>query len=467
MIPVVISASIPKTGPPFELLVIDDEESMRHLLGVVLTRAGYRVHTVSDGEAGLDFLRLNPQVIRVLCDVRMPRLDGLGFLQGLAGLERQVYTVMMSAYGSMDLAIEAMKEGATDYISKPFKNDEILLVFRKLEERERLRHENDVLRKAVNAVPLIPGLVGSSPQIRSIIAAIGRVAEVSSTVLLTGESGTGKEVVARAIHDQSSRGGNPFVAVNCAAIPENLLESELFGHVRGAFTGAVRAKKGLFEEAHQGTLLLDEVGDMPLTLQVKLLRALESREIRPVGGSQQKRVDVRVIAATASRLAEAVAEKRFREDLFYRLNVVELHLPPLREREGDVSLLVAHFLAEHSVRAGRALPRLSREVEEALGRYSWPGNVRQLQNVMERAVVLAKDGTVEMSDLPRELLEHAVDSEADTDLSIKRRLPQLEKALIRSALKKSGGNRSQAAKLLEISYKALLYKIRDYGLEEA
>ena len=467
MIPVVISASIPKTGPPFELLVIDDEESMRHLLGVVLTRAGYRVHTVSDGEAGLDFLRLNPQVIRVLCDVRMPRLDGLGFLQGLAGLERQVYTVMMSAYGSMDLAIEAMKEGATDYISKPFKNDEILLVFRKLEERERLRHENDVLRKAVNAVPLIPGLVGSSPQIRSIIAAIGRVAEVSSTVLLTGESGTGKEVVARAIHDQSPRGGNPFVAVNCAAIPENLLESELFGHVRGAFTGAVRAKKGLFEEAHQGTLLLDEVGDMPLTLQVKLLRALESREIRPVGGSQQKRVDVRVIAATASRLAEAVAEKRFREDLFYRLNVVELHLPPLREREGDVSLLVAHFLAEHSVRAGRALPRLSREVEEALGRYSWPGNVRQLQNVMERAVVLAKDGTVEMSDLPRELLEHAVDSEADTDLSIKRRLPQLEKALIRSALKKSGGNRSQAAKLLEISYKALLYKIRDYGLEEA
>lgn len=465
MIPDVVSPLTTSPGPPFDLLVIDDEESMRHLLGVVLSRAGYRVHTAADGEAGLAFLKAHPAVIRVLCDVRMPRLDGLGFLGQLGALDRRVHTVMMSAYGSMDLAIEAMKQGATDYISKPFKNDELLLVFRKLEEREHLRRENEFLREAVKVAAPIPGLVGASPQLQQVVSSLVRVAEVSSTVLLTGESGTGKEVVARAIHRQSPRSSKPFVAVNCAAIPENLLESELFGHVRGAFTGAVRSKKGLFEEADGGTLLLDEVGDMPLALQVKLLRALESREIRPIGGAHQKSVDVRVIAATASNLSQAVVEKRFREDLFYRLNVVELRLPPLREREGDVALLVAHFLAEHSVRTNRPVPRLSAEVEALLERYSWPGNVRQLQNVVERAVVLAKDGLVEVADLPSELQRQGRMTPEDGDLSIKRRLPALERSLIAAALEKSGGNRSQAAKLLEISYKALLYKIRDYDLE--
>ena len=438
---------------------------MRHLLGVVMGRAGYTVHSAKDGQEGIEFLKSNSDVIRVLCDVRMPRLDGLAFLEAVSLLERRVYTVMMSAYGSMDLAIEAMKKGASDYVSKPFKNDEILLVFRKLEERERLRRENDVLRKAVQASNTIPGFVGSSPQVTRVVAAAEQVASFASTVLLTGESGTGKEVLARAIHATSPRSSKSFVAINCAAIPESLLESELFGHVRGAFTGAVRSKKGLFEEADGGTLLLDEIGDMPLSLQVKLLRALEAKEIRPVGGEREKKVDVRVLAATARDLDQAVTEGRFREDLFYRLNVVELKIPPLRDREGDIALLTAHFLAHHSVQLGRSVPRLTPEVEVALGRYSWPGNVRQLQNVIERVVVLAKNDRVELSDLPDEIVAQP-EGTAVEDLSIKRRLPALERDLIAGALERCGGNRSQAAKLLEISYKALLYKIRDYNLED-
>jgi two-component system response regulator AtoC len=455
----------PATKKPsgHSLLVVDDEESMRHMLSVILERAGYTVHTAEDGQAGLELLQAHSEIAIVLCDVRMPRLDGMGFLEGLAGIGRPIYTVVMSAYGSMELAIEAMKKGASDYISKPFKSDEIVLVLKKLEERERLRRENVALRAAIEPASAMAGFLGASASVQTLLSTARQIAKFPTTILLTGESGTGKEVLAKCIHRESPRKKKSFVAINCAAIPENLLESELFGHVRGAFTGAVRTKSGLFEEAHKGTLLLDEIGDMPLSLQVKLLRVLETQVIRPVGGSKEREVDVRVIAATARDLESAVAEGAFREDLFYRINVVHLRIPPLRQRKEDIPLLVAHFLALQSAKLNRPMPRLSREVHDVLCQAEWPGNVRQLQNAIERAVVLARGEVVEVSDLPTELLR-APDNFSEGGLSIKQRVPALEKELIAEALRRCAGNKSQAARLLEISYKALLYKIRDYGL---
>ena len=465
MILFVSALAAPSSASMRSLLVIDDEESMRHMLGLILKRAGYVVHTAEDGEEGLVCLRENSDIQLVLCDVRMPRLDGLGFLAGLDALGRRVHTVMMSAYGSMDLAIEAMQKGASDYISKPFRNDEILLVLKKVEEREQLRHENQILREVVARPRGMSAFVGASPAVESLLAMAEQIASFPATVLIRGESGTGKEVLARCIHEHSDRKDKPFVALNCAAIPENLLESELFGHVRGAFTGAVRNKKGLFEEAHRGTILLDEIGDMPLSLQVKLLRVLETQQIRPVGSSQEKSLDVRVLAATASDLESSVSTGTFREDLFYRLNVVQIRIPALRDRPEDIPLLVAHFLALQSATLGRPCPSLSPEVHDALQGYSWPGNVRQLQNAIERAVLLSRGIEVVLDDLPPAVFSDT--SSASEDLSFKRRIPALEKHLIQEALERSGGNRTQAAKCLEISYKALLYKIRDYELEQS
>jgi two-component system response regulator AtoC len=445
------------------LLVVDDEESLRHLLSVILGRAGYTVFTAEDGQAGLDSLIAHPEISIALCDVRMPQLDGLGFLKGLKSIGRPIYTVVMSAYGSMDLALEAMKAGAADYISKPFKADEILLVLRKIEERERLRQENVFLRAALKPSGAMTAFVGASASIKRLLEMATKIADFPSNVLITGESGTGKEVLAKCIHKSSSRKNKPFVAINCAAIPENLLESELFGHARGAFTGAVRAKKGLFESAHLGTILLDEIGDMPLVLQVKLLRVLENQSVRAVGESRERKVDVRVIAATAQDLESGVADGSFREDLYYRLNVVRMTIPPLRDRREDIPLLVSHFLVLQSAKLNRPMPRLSSAVHDLLVASRWPGNVRQLQNAMERAVVLAQGETIQIEDLPDALRVQPV-VVRDEELSIKKRLPALEKELITQALASSKGNRSQAARLLEISYKALLYKIRNYDL---
>jgi len=464
MISTVTPTPAMKNASSHSLLVVDDEESMRHMLSVILARAGYTVHIAEDGQAGLELLNAHPEVAIVLCDLRMPRLDGMGFLEGLEAIGRPIYTVVMTAYGSMELAIAAMKKGASDYISKPFKSDEILLVLKKLEERERLRRENDLLRAAVMPTGPMAGFIGASPPVVTLLSTASQIAAFPTTVLLTGESGTGKEVLAKCIHEASPRKDKPFVAINCAAIPENLLESELFGHARGAFTGAIRAKKGLFESADKGTLLLDEIGDMPLGLQVKLLRVLEAQQVRPVGSSKETSVDVRVIAATAQDLEAAVAQGTFREDLFYRLNVVHLRIPPLRQRREDIPLLVEHFLALQSAKLSLPMPKLSPEVRSHLEDAGWPGNVRQLQNSIERAVVLSRGKAVELSDLALELQKKQVIS-ADAELSVKKRLPALEKELIEEALARCGGNRSKAARLLEISYKALLYKIRDYDLE--
>jgi two-component system response regulator AtoC len=447
------------------ILVIDDEAGLRHTLLLILREEGYEVATAEDGEVGLRVALADPFDL-VLCDIRMPRLDGLGFLEhyfhgGGTGL-----VVMMSAYGSLDTAMEAMRRGAYDYISKPFNADEVLLTVRKAQEREHLRREVDRLRKRVGEVEGFEEVVGSSGVMREALDLAARVAPYPSTVLVTGESGTGKEAVARSIHRASPRREGPFVAVNCGAIPENLLESELFGHEKGAFTGADRAREGLLAEAHGGTLFLDEIGELPLPLQVKLLRVLQERRVRRVGGSAEHPVDVRVLAATARDLVEEVQAGRFRDDLYYRVNVVQIHLPPLRARPEDVPLLADHFLRRHSARLGIPYRELPAELIPVLAAYAWPGNVRELENVIERALVLS-GGEIREEHLPPHVRSggHPVHlAPDDADLSVKRRLPSLERELITRALARTQGNRTRAAELLDLSVRALSYKIQDYGL---
>ena len=448
------------------ILVIDDEAGLRHTLRLILEDEGYSVVVAEDGEEGLR-LALAESPDLVLCDIRMPRLDGLGFLERYRAGGGEALLVMMSAYGTLETAVEAMRRGAYDYISKPFNADEVLLAVRKAEERETLRREVTRLRAEVGERVGLSGVVGRSRVFREVLELAERVAPYPSTVLITGESGTGKEAVARAIHRSSSRPDGGFVAVNCGAIPDNLLESELFGHEKGAFTGADRAREGLFAEADGGTLFLDEVGELPQALQVKLLRALQERTVRPVGGSQERPVDVRVLAATSRDLVEEVGDGRFREDLYYRINVMHLHIPPLRSRPEDVAALADHFLERHARRLGIPARPLSPEVLAALARYAWPGNVRELENVLERAMILS-GGEIAAEHLPAHVrsatspFQTAPDQD---DLSVKRRLPALERDLIARALERTRGNRTRAAEILELSTRALSYKIQEYGLE--
>ena len=448
------------------VLVIDDEAGLRHTLSLILREEGYPVVLAEDGESGLRAAAAEPRPDLILCDIRMPRLDGLGFLARYKDAGGTALVIMMSAYGTMETAIEAMRNGAYDYVSKPFNADEILLALRKAEEREQLRREVERLRKQVGGGEGFEGVIGSSDALREVISLARRVAAYPSTVLITGESGTGKEAIARAVHRASPRAAEPFIAVNCGAIPENLLESELFGHEKGAFTGADRAREGLFVQANGGTLFLDEIGELPMLLQVKLLRAVQERAIRPVGGSGEQPVDVRLVAATARDLVEEVRAGRFRDDLFYRINVVRLHIPPLRARTEDIPLLAGHFVAAHAERFGIPSPTLERDVLPVLARYPWPGNVRELENAMERALVLS-GGNIGVEHLPdhvrrgEQMFQTPV---ADGDLSVKRRLPALERELIIGALERTGGNRTRAADILELSTRALTYKIQDYGL---
>jgi two-component system response regulator AtoC len=446
------------------VLVVDDEESMRHLLTVILADRGYDVRAVGNGEDALRELAAREYDL-VLSDVRMPRMDGLALVKKALELHPA-----MSAYGTHDTAIEAMKAGAYDYVSKPFKPDEVLLVLRKAEERLRLSRENRRLRSELSAGFRLDNFVGGSPPVEELLRQVRKVAPTRATVLVTGESGTGKELVARAIHDLSPRSAMPFVAVNCGAIPAELIESEVFGHVRGAFTDASRDKKGLAAEADGGTLFLDEIGELPLQLQVKLLRFLEDGQVRRVGDTRSDRVDVRLVAATARDLPRATKEGLFREDLFYRLNVVNLRLPSLRERPEDVPALVDHFLAKHRrLRPDAPLRGVSPEALDLLRAYRWPGNVRELEHAIERAVVLADGPTVEESDLPDDVRagpgRGAPIPPMGADLSVKRAFRALEEQLIREALDRTGGNRTRAADLLDLSYRALLYKIKEYGID--
>jgi two-component system response regulator AtoC len=373
---------------------------------------------------------------------------------------------MMSAYGTVDTALEAMRRGAYDYVSKPFKADEIVLTLRKLEEREslavdrgRLAVENARLQER-SGEP-VEGFVGRSPAVQELLRVLGRAARHDSTVLLSGESGTGKEVLARALHRLSPRADGPWIAVNCAAIPEALLESELFGHTKGAFTGAVQAKPGLFEAADKGTLFLDEIGDLPAPLQSKLLRVLEDGMVRRLGGRADQPVDVRIVAASA----QSLAPPRFREDLFYRLAIFPIAVPPLRERAEDIPLLVEHLLGALSARMRLRKPNVPQETLRILLGHPWPGNVRQLENALERALLVCDGDALLPDDLPRELRVEAPRAASDGDLSIPAQVAALERRLIERALQLHDGNKAAAARALEISYKTLLYKIREYGLE--
>jgi len=455
---------------PRRILVVDDEENFRHILSVILKKERYEVETASNGEEALQRIS-NSTFDQVLCDIRMPGMDGLDFLKEVRKTEADANVIMMSAYGTLDTAVEAMKLGAYDYISKPFKPDEIILTLKKAEEREHLRKENELLRKEVKREYSFENIVSKNEKMQGIFDMIQKVAQYKSTILITGESGTGKEVVARALHYHSDRSQAPFMPVNCGAIPENLLESELFGHSKGAFTDAIRTKKGLFEEADGGTLFLDEIGELPPQLQVKLLRVLQDGEIRRVGEAKAIQIDVRIVAATVKDLVKEVNEGRFRDDLFYRLNVVPVHIPPLRERREDIPLLVTHFIKKHTQSLGKNVAGIEPKALEVLINYKWFGNVRELENTIERAIVLADGESIELQNLPLGIqnFEERVEVTplSEEEYSIKKASKALETALIRRALKKTKGNHTHAARLLEISHRALLYKIKEYGIIES
>ena len=449
------------------ILIVDDEENLRHLLSVVLSKEGYRCEEARDGAAALERLLVEPFDV-VLCDLNMPRLSGMQLLSEVK--ERGIDTtfIVLTAYGSLESAVAAMKLGAYDYVNKPFKPDEVLLVLRKAYERERLRAENRQLKKRLGEDYGFTRILSQAANMAELFKMARKVAGFKSTVLLTGESGTGKELFARAIHATSERQDAPFVAVNCGAIPESLIESELFGHEKGAFTDAHKQRKGLFEEAKGGTLFLDEIGELPFALQVKLLRVLQESEIRRVGGTAPIPTDVRLIAATVKDLTAEVGEGRFREDLFYRLNVMHLKIPPLRERTGDVALLVTHFISHFNARMGLAIKNVTPEALARLAVYHWPGNVRELENIIERAMVLCDTDEIGMSELPPQITEWTPFEGlrlSEDNLSIKKAVYAIENDLIRKALGQTGGNRTAAARILEISHRALLYKIKEYRIE--
>lgn len=454
---------------PKRILIIDDEESFRHMLSVILKKERYDVEAASNGEEGLQKIAVSP-FDQILCDIRMPRMDGLEFLKEAQKIGKDATIIMMSAYGTVDTAIEAMKLGAYDYISKPFKPDEIILTLRKAEEREQLRKENQFLRKEIEKEYGFESIVSKNEKMQEIFEVIKKVAQYKSTILITGESGTGKELVARALHYHSDRSGKLFVPVNCGAIPENLLESELFGHAKGAFTDAIRTKKGLFEEADGGTLFLDEIGELPAQLQVKLLRVLQDGEIRRIGESRPLQIDVRIVAATVKDLTKEVNGGRFRDDLFYRLNVLPIHIPPLRERKEDIPLLVTHFIKKHNQSLSKNVVGIDPKALEALMNYKWYGNVRELENTIERAIVLVDGDNIELENLPVEVQnfqgEIPLAPVNEEEYSIKKASKFLEMSLIKRALQKTKGNHTHAAKLLEISHRALLYKIKEYGILE-
>lgn len=450
------------------ILIIDDEPGLRQTVSLILADEGYEVSTASDGEEGYArALEVQPDII--LCDVRMPRLTGLEFLDRYRAANGTAMVIVMTAHGGMEMAIQAMKKGAYDYIPKPFSPDQLLLTLKKAEERESLRREVTRLRQEVSIDRRYREIVAKSPAMIKALEVASKVAKHPSPVLITGESGTGKELIARLIHDESDRARGPFIPVNCGAIPENLLESELFGYVRGAFTGADRDKPGLFEAASGGTLLLDEIGDMPHTLQVKLLRVLQESEIRRLGDTRTRSVDVRVLSATNKDLSAEARAGAFRQDLYYRIAVVPIHLVPLRQRRDEIPLLVHHFLEQYNKKLKLNVRGIEAEAMKLLLEYPWPGNVRELENTIERGLVLADTPKITVADLPVHISSPVapLDQPAlpDDELSVKKHTDTLERRLIKQALARTGGNKTRAADLLELSSRALLYKIREYGLE--
>ena len=451
------------------LLVVDDEQPQREMLAGILERAGFEVMTAADGARALELLGQEGYDL-LLTDQRMPNMDGLALLEQAQRLEPRLPVVLMTAYGTVSTAVEAMKRGAADYLTKPFERDELLLVVGKAIRQRRREDEVVSLRGVLKDRSRLGNIIGASAAMQEVFSLIERVSFADVPVLITGESGTGKELVARAIHEGSGRSSGPFVALNCAAVPEGLLESEFFGHERGAFTGAVRAHAGRFEQADGGTLFLDEIGTMRVDLQAKLLRAIQEHEIQRLGSVQTKKVDVRILAATGLDLEEAIRQKSFREDLFYRLSVVPIHLPPLRERQEDIPLLVQHFLKSAARKFGREAPGIEPDAMERLQAHAWPGNIRELENCIERLLILSPGERLTVKDLPANLRE-GVEAAGGGANGFRLppagvRLTDLECHLIRQALNRSQGNLRGAARLLGLSYKTLQYRIRKHGLEK-
>lgn len=450
------------------LLIIDDEKGLLEVLNVVFRKEGYEVKTATSGAEGLDILN-NRAVDLVITDIRMPHISGMEVLRYVKENHPEIPVIVITAYGSIAQAVEALKAGALDYIVKPFDVEELKILVARGLERKHLEQENILLKKDLKEKYKFDNMIGKSRLMQEIYLLIDKVAGTDSTVLVTGESGTGKEMAARAIHSLSRRKDKPFVTINCAALPENLLESELFGHTKGSFTGAISDKKGMFEVAHKGTLFLDEIGEMSPWTQVKLLRALQERKIRRVGGTEEIQVDVRVIAATNQDLKKRIEEGKFREDLYYRLNVISFEMPPLRSRVEDIPLLTHHFLQKYCQQMGKKMKRLAPEVVGIFEQYPWPGNIRELENVIERIVAIEDRETITPACLPPEMLGMVKREEKMVELGpgfdLNRHLDDLAKKYIIKALEKSGGRMKKAAPLLGVSYRTLRYLIDKYDLK--
>ena len=453
------------------LLIIDDEENMCHMLQAMLESYGYTISTATNGRIGLSLIKESVFDF-ILCDVRMPEMDGLTFLERGKEYLSESTLIMMSAFGSVDMALDAMKAGAYDFISKPFKSDEVILTLKKAEEREQLRKENKSLKEKIASIESSrkkEAMIAQSHSMQRVMEVTKNVAQYDTTVLVTGESGTGKELISRALHNYSPRKNRSLVAINCGSIPESLIESELFGHVKGAFTGAEYEKQGVFEQADGSTLFLDEIGELPLLMQVKLLRVIQENEIRKVGGSETRRVDVRIIAATARDLQQGVEQGTFREDLFYRLNVLPIELPPLRQRKDDIPLLCHHFIKKFNSSFGSHVVGITPEAMTLLLRYSWPGNIRELENAIQRGLVLTSSRYIEIEHLPsgivnRKQTVRMVEPETAATLTLKDAQKQLERKMISTVLLQTDGNKSKAARTLNISYPSLLTKIKEHQI---
>jgi len=454
------------------ILIVDDEEHIRKVLTIMLSKKGYETRTAGGGREALDLVG-QVSFDAVITDLRMSGMDGLELLGRLKTFDPDLTVIVITAFSSVDTAIQAMKQGAYDYISKPFKEDEILLVLEKALERRDILAENRRLRAAVRERFDFSNFIGRSAAMRRVFEVIAKVAETKSTVLITGESGTGKELAAKSIHFNSPRRTQALVAINCGAVPANLLESEFFGYVPGAFSGAVRTKKGLFEEADGGTLFLDEVSELPQDMQVKVLRAIQEEEIRRLGEAATRKIDLRIIAATNKDLLREVKLGHFREDLYYRLSVIGLHLPPLRERTDDIPPLAEHFLRQITAKHHLGPKKTSPEAVRVLTHYPWPGNVRQLANVIEQAAVMSEGPVITPADLPFGSPAPAGDAlnlsipedRLDLKAALKEIVEQTERTIIQRVLLRTGGNRTHAAKILGLSRRALISKVQTYGLE--
>jgi len=450
--------------PEDTILVVEDEPIQCHFIALLLRKQGYKVRTAADGAAGMEVVRREPVDV-VLTDYMMPGLSGFDLLKAIRAVNPEIAVILITAYGTVRGAVEAMKEGAFDYLTKPIDFDELNLVLKRAIERRHLLSENRDLKRQIEGRHLFKGIISVSDAMEEALNLAARVAPSQATVLLRGESGTGKEVVARAIHAASPRRDGPFVAVNCAALNANLIESELFGHEKGAFTGADRQRRGRFEQADGGTLLIDEVVEIPVETQAKLLRVLQERTFERVGGDETTRVDVRIIAAASRDIEALIAEGRFREELFYRLNVVTIHLPPLRSRRADIPPLVEHFLNHYAKENRKAIAGVSREAMDLLMKYDYPGNVRELENLIERAVVIARGSLLTTDDLPVLLRSGPPSPSSHLSITLPDMIKSLEREVIARALRDTGGNQSRAAAVLGLTERTLRYKLKKYGMK--